>query len=124
MMKYHETYVGDHLPSFFSSRNRPFSEQVERTRKQGWLGCTQVCPACDERLQTINSSQHDNRPLWNCIMLDGGRQSSRNVLVHCLTRYLFTYVGDGNQLNENQLAKVVNRQVNPTATLSAHPEQR
>ena len=57
-------------------------------------------------------------------MLDGGRQSSRNVLVHCLTRYLFTYVGDGNQLNEKQLAKVVNRQVNPTATLSAHPEQR
>ena len=57
-------------------------------------------------------------------MLDGGRQSSRNVLVHCLIRYLFTYVGDGNQLNENQLAKVVDRQVNPMAMLSAHPEQR
>ena len=57
-------------------------------------------------------------------MLDGGRQSSRNVLVHCLTRYLFTYVGDGDRLNENQLAKVVNCEVNPTAMLSAHPEQR
>ena len=57
-------------------------------------------------------------------MLDGGRRSSRNVSVHCLTRYLFTYVGDGDRLNENQLAKVVNCQVNPTAMLSAHPEQR
>ena len=57
-------------------------------------------------------------------MLDGGRQSSRNVLVHCLIRYLFTYVGDGNKLNENQLAKVVDGQVNPMAMLSTHPEQR
>ena len=57
-------------------------------------------------------------------MLDGGRQSSRNVLVHCLIRYLFTYVGDGDRLNENQLAKVVKREVNPRAMLSAHPEQR
>ena len=60
------------------------------------------------------------------------RHSSRNVLVHCLIRYLFTYVGDGDRLNggkqqkpqENQLAKVVDRQVNPMAMLSTHPEQR